>query len=147
MFYNMWNLPDCFRLPVKACRPQPQLRLLDRLFTVQGLVTNHKQGRVNLLSLPKNVPADSSLIIAQAGISSSKIFGNVLAVPLTNFKTLSRKKPRTVRCPGIFPSCAAGRPARNKKKPALAVCNHACELLQHAGRLDCFRRPVKGSAT
>src|SRR5208282_559244 len=64
MFYNMWNLPDCFRLPVKACRPQPQLRLLDRLFTVQGLVTNHAQGRVNLLSLPKNVPADSSSVIA-----------------------------------------------------------------------------------
>ena len=64
MFYNMWNPPDCFRLPAKACRPQPRLRLLDRLFTVQGLVTNHEQGRVNLLSLPKNIPADSGSIIA-----------------------------------------------------------------------------------
>jgi hypothetical protein len=34
-----------------------------------------------------------------------------------------------------------------KKNPALVVCNHAIESLQHAGRLDCFRRPVKVSAT
>lgn len=33
------------------------------------------------------------------------------------------------------------------KNPALAVCNHTFELLEHAGRLDCFRRPVKVSAT
>ena len=25
MFYNMWNSPGCFRLPAKACRPQPEL--------------------------------------------------------------------------------------------------------------------------
>jgi len=64
MFYNMWNLPDCFRLPAKACRPQPKLRLLDRLFTVQGLVTNHEQGRVNLHEQPKNVTINSVVLIA-----------------------------------------------------------------------------------
>jgi hypothetical protein len=36
---------------------------------------------------------------------------------------------------------------RHKKNPALVVCHHAIEPLQHAGRLDCFRRPVKVSAT
>jgi hypothetical protein len=25
MFYNMWNSRNGFRLPVKACRPPPQL--------------------------------------------------------------------------------------------------------------------------
>jgi len=54
MFYNMWNLPGCFRLPAKACRPQPRRRLLDRLTTVQGLVANHKQGRVNPVFIPKS---------------------------------------------------------------------------------------------
>ena len=33
---NSWNPPDCFRRPIKACRPQPQLRSLDLLTTVQG---------------------------------------------------------------------------------------------------------------
>ena len=63
----MWNLPGCFRLPAKACRPQPWLRLLDRLFTVQGSVSNHEQGRVNLLPFPKNVPADSDSNVAPNG--------------------------------------------------------------------------------
>jgi hypothetical protein len=63
----MWNLPGCFRLPAKACRPQPRLRLLDRLFTVQGSVSNHEQGRVNLLPFPKNVPPDSTSTLAPNG--------------------------------------------------------------------------------
>src|SRR5713226_5948810 len=33
---NKWDPLDCFRLPVKACRPQPQLRPLDLFTTVQG---------------------------------------------------------------------------------------------------------------
>ena len=33
---NSWDPPGCLRLPVKACRPQLQLKPLDLLTTVQG---------------------------------------------------------------------------------------------------------------
>jgi len=42
-----------------------------------------------------------------------------------------------VRCPAV---------AGQNKNPALVVCHYAIEPLQHAGRLDGFRRPVKVSA-
>ena len=76
MFYNMWNPPGRFRLPVKACRPRLRLRLLDRSITVQGLVANHEQGRVNLRPLPKNISSKSGLLSLQTEIFSSKFFEN-----------------------------------------------------------------------
>ena len=143
----MWNLPGCFRLPAKACRPQPRLGLLDRLFTVQGSVTNHKQGRVNLLLLPKNAPADSSSTIAQTGIFSSKNFGNcpvtwTIADGKAGGGSFVRTRTISAPCDDFLAPCH-----EIIKNPALVVCHRVCELLQHAGRLDCFRRPVKVSAT
>jgi hypothetical protein len=143
----MWNLPGCFRLPAKACRPQPRLRLLDRLFTVQGSVSNHEQGRVNLLPFPKNVPPDSSSTLAPNGRFLKQNFwkfsgyGGHCRWKGPRAARLSEKE-RFPRRMAVFP-----RPGREtNKNPALAVCNHACELSQHAGRQDCFRRPVKVSA-
>jgi len=61
MFYNMRNPPGCFRLPIKACRPQSQIGSIDRFTTVQGFAANHEQGRANLVKLSKEQRAVSSL--------------------------------------------------------------------------------------
>ena len=57
MFCNMRDGPDCFRLPVKACRPQSQL-CVPRSYQLRfkDFVEYHGQGRVNsvLFGLPKN---------------------------------------------------------------------------------------------
>jgi len=42
--------------------------------------------------------------------------------------------------------CAGWLAGMEQKNPALVVCHRAIEPLQHAGRLDGFRRPVKVSA-
>jgi hypothetical protein len=79
MFYNMRNPPGCFRLPVKACRPQSQIGSIDRFTTVQGFVANHEQGRVNRIKFLKEQRAvfhSRFLVITspQAGIFTRIIF-------------------------------------------------------------------------
>lgn len=44
---NRRNPPDCFRLPVKACRPQPELRFHSYLgLRFKEFVSEHEHGRV-----------------------------------------------------------------------------------------------------
>ena len=82
MFYNMRNPPGCFRLPVKACRPQSQIGSIDRFTTVQGFVANHEQGRVNRIKFSKEQRAVfhsrfPPITSPQAGIFSRNIFREI----------------------------------------------------------------------
>jgi hypothetical protein len=74
MFYNMRNPPGCFRLPVKACRPQSQIGSIDRFTTVQGFAANHEQGRVNLVKLSKEQRAVFQLTLSGYYIAPSRYF-------------------------------------------------------------------------
>ena len=82
MFYNMRNPPGCFRLPVKACRPQSQIGSIDRFTTVQGFAANHEQGRVNPVKLSKEQRAvfhSRFLVIKSSrnGIFTRNIFQHI----------------------------------------------------------------------
>jgi len=79
MFYNMRNPPGCFRLPVKACRPQSQIGSIDRFTTVQGFAANHEQGRANRIKFSKEQRAVFhsrflAITLSQNGIFSRRIF-------------------------------------------------------------------------
>jgi len=82
MFYNMRSPPGCFRLPVKACRPQSQIDSIDRFTTVQGFVANHEQGRVNHIKFSKEQRAVfhsrfPPITSPQAGFFTRRIFRKI----------------------------------------------------------------------
>ena len=96
MFYNMRNPPGCFRLPVKACRPQSQIGSIDRFTTVQGFVANHEQGRVNRIKFSKEQRAVFThafwpLHRPRQAFSQEFFFSKFPGTPLTNAKKVFRK--------------------------------------------------------
>ena len=104
MFYNMRNPPGCFRLPVKACRPQSQVGSIDRFTTVQGIAADHEQSRVNQIKLPKeqHVVFNSRFMTIkspQTGIFSSRIFGEISGGALDKCEKRFSKK---LHCPPDF---------------------------------------------
>ncbi len=95
MFYNMRNPPGCFRLPVKACRPQSQIGSIDRFTTVQGFAANHEQGRANLVKLSKEQRAFFTrafwlLPCPKTAFSQEYFLGKFIVVLLTNAKSFSK---------------------------------------------------------
>ena len=104
----MRNPPGCFRLPVKACRPQSQTGSIDRFTTVQGLVANHEQGREIRLNFPKNNARFSThafrlLDRPKQAFSQEEFFGKFIVPPLTNAKRVFQK----TRCHRAYPDRAA----------------------------------------
>ncbi|HEY2328974.1 MAG TPA: hypothetical protein VGI63_04085, partial [Verrucomicrobiae bacterium] len=60
-----WNSRFCFRLPVKACRPQPR-SLRDRFIYGSRTVANHKQGRE--IFIQRTAPTADILIVPHGKI-------------------------------------------------------------------------------
>ena len=111
----MRNPPGCFRLPVKACRPQSQIGSIDRFTTVQGFVANHEQGRVNRIRFSKEqrvvfhsrFPPITS---PQAGIFTRRIFRKIYCGALDKRKKgFSEKRGAApVKNPESFTRQASG---------------------------------------
>jgi len=76
MFCNMWNLFGCFRLPVKACRPQPQTGSGDRIIYGSRTVRiTNRAGKFFLRSKINLTFTCSALLFVHLQIFSSIKFG------------------------------------------------------------------------
>lgn len=84
MFYNMWNLRNGFRLPVKACRPPPQLIPGFVLTTVQGLLPITNRAGKFKFNLSKERINFYPLYRPAREISQAKKFVKFFQSPLTN---------------------------------------------------------------
>ena len=78
MFCNMWDGSDCFRLPVKACRPQSQL----------GVPGSYQYGSRTLLSITNRAGQNLSCFVLQR---TSVINRTICATTLLRGIPTSRK--------------------------------------------------------